>query len=372
MEYLNKILGQIKVDSRDLKVFLINFVVIFVMVFIQHLHIRLPSPLPSFSALVSPVSVDKIDPFEEVKSKLFQKDADFRLRRPQTLLPAAQAANPDWVGAGQEMERLSSYAVVDFDSGQVLLEKEMDRRVPPASLTKIMSAVVSLDLVSPDEQFPVTEAAQQLEPTTIGVVAGQKMNVGELLAASLITSANDAIQVIVDGIDQRYGQGTFVKAMNEKARFLGLANSYFANPQGFDSDSAYSSASDLVVLSHYALTKYPLIARIVKTDYQFLPASPSHKQFDLYNWNGLLGVYPGAFGIKIGNTGKAGYTTAVVAQRQGKKVLVVVLGAPGVLERDLSAARLLDQGFQKEWGLEPVNVNKRQLEEKYSTWRYFW
>src|SRR5690606_3687251 len=96
-----------------------------------------------------------------------------------------------------------------------------------------------------------------------------------------------------------------------------------------------------------------------------------HKQFDLYNWNGLLGVYPGASGVKIGNTGDAQKTTIVTAERNGKKLLVVVLGAPGVLERDMWAAELLDLGFEKQYGMAPINVTEEQLRAKYKTWKYW-
>jgi D-alanyl-D-alanine carboxypeptidase len=186
-----------------------------------------------------------------------------------------------------------------------------------------------------------------------------------------MTSANDAIQVIKEGVDQKYNADIFVRSMNENAQVLGLHDSHFANPQGFDSPDNYSSAADLATLSQYALSHYPLIDQIAKQDYVQLPANVDHKQFDLYNWNGLLDVYPGAEGIKIGNTGAAGYTTVVLANRENKKILVVVLGAPGVLERDLWASELLDLGYQQTMGLTAVDVTSDQLHEKYSTWKYW-
>lgn len=86
----------------------------------------------------------------------------------------------------------------------------------------------------------------------------------------------------------------------------------------------------MAVLSYYALKNYPLLAEIVKKDYVRLPANEYHKQFDLYNWQGLLGVYPNVFGLKIGNTDAAGTTTSIAAERDGKRILVVLLGAPDV------------------------------------------
>lgn len=274
-----------------------------------------------------------------------------------------------------EFNNAKAFIVVDFKTGSVIAEKVADKKLPVASLTKIMTATVALDLAKNEEVFEVSEKASKAMPTRIGVVPGEKMLLGELLYALLLTSANDAAAVIQEGIDKKYGGPYFVAAMNEKAEFLGLKNTNFTNPQGFDDDKNFSSASDLAVLTHYAITNYPLIAEIIKDDYRFLPADKNHKQFDLYNWNGLIGVYPGASGVKVGNTPNAGFTTVVLSTREGKdekkyKVMVVILGAPGVKERDLYAASLLDLGFESA-NIIPGNVNEISLKQKYSTWK-FW
>lgn len=263
-----------------------------------------------------------------------------------------------------------SYVVVDFDTGEILEEKNASKIVSIASLTKIMTAIVTLDLSYPTDIFKISEYASKIPPTKIGVVEGELMSVEELLKATLLTSANDAAQVIEEGIERKYKADIFEKAMNEKARFLGLTNSSFSNPQGFDSSKNYSTASDVAILSHYALTHYPLIAEIVKKEYEYLPSNKNHKQFDLYNWNGLINVYPNVYGVKIGNTDAAGRTTVVVSERDGKKVLVVLLGAPGILERDLWAGELLDRGFEK-LGLPKIELTPDMLVQKYSTWRYW-
>lgn len=248
------------------------------------------------------------------------------------------------------------------------MEKNSDKRLPVASLTKIMTAVVALDLATPEERFAVSQKAAATIPTKINVLPGEKISLDQLLHAALLASANDGVEVIREGIDQKYGDKVFVRAMNAKSKVLGLKNTSFANPQGFDNRNNYSSASDLAILSQYALTKYPEIAQIVQKDYEYVEANRDHQAFDLYNWNGLLGVYPGVYGLKIGNTGKAGYTTVVAAERSDHRILVVLLGTPGVLERDLWAAQSLDQGFTK-FGLDPVWVSEADLRAKYSTWQ---
>jgi len=178
------------------------------------------------------------------------------------------------------------------------------------------------------------------------------------------------VEVIREGVDHKYSDEVFIKAMNLKAEIIGLHNTHFQNPQGFDDKDNYSTVEDLAILSHYALNNYPLISQIVTKDYLFLNGNGNHKQFDLYNWNGLLGVYPGVFGVKIGNTEAAGTTTVVASERNGKKLLAVLLGTSDVLDRDLKAAKLLDAAFEKTLGLEPVSITAQQLQHKYASWKF--
>lgn len=287
----------------------------------------------------------------------------FSLRQSLSLIPKAQASAP--------FDGAPAYIAVDESNGQILAEKNADDSVSIASLTKIMSSLVALDLARPTDEITISQNAPTVVPTKIGVVPGQQMTVAELLHGMLMTSANDAAQAVADGIDAKYGKRIFVDAMNEKARFLGLTETHFANPQGFDDINNKSSAHDLAILSSYALLHYPLIAQIAQKDYIHLPETATHKQFDLYNWNGLLDVYPGANGLKIGNTGDAGYTTVVTANRDGHTILVVVLGAPGILQRDLWASQILDSVFSSDFGLPPANLTVAELEQKYSTWQYW-
>lgn len=316
----------------------------------------------SVTRWVSPVT-SKFNVMEMLKPRLEEKKHNFKLKKSLNLVPQSHASS--------SYDEASSYAVVDYESGEIISDKNINNKLPIASLTKIMTAVVALDLVSPDEKFYVTKKAANEIPTKIGVVPGQRMSLKELLHAILMTSANDAAEVVREGIDGKYQEGIFISAMNVKAKAIGLKNSHFDNPQGFDSPKNYSSSEDLVLLTHYALENYPLIAEIVRKDYEFLPRNSKHNQFDLYNWNGLIGVYPNTMGMKIGNTGQAGVTTAVVSEREGKKLIAVVLGAPGVMERDLWAADLLDAGYEQQYNLQPVAVTPEKLQQKYSTWKYW-
>lgn len=355
---MNKFTDNIRITNRGFITFLLGFSGAFIMVVINLLRIH---PFQIISPLVQPESRTQIE--KSVTNKLLKIKNTYHLKQTQNFIPKAQAEAP--------YDAASAYAVVDFDTGEVIESKNLNDRLEIASLTKVMTSIVALDLTNPEDKFTISQKAAKTIPTKIGVVTGQKMKLGELLPAALMTSANDAAQAISDGVNSEYGSQIFVDAMNDKAQALGLSNTHFANPQGFDSSTNYSTVGDLAILAHYALSNYPEIRTITSQGYKFLPATPDHKQFDLYNWNGLIGVYPGANGLKIGNTEEAGYTTIVTAKRNGKEFIVVLLGAPGVRERDLWASALLDYAFSAKANATPANITTAQLDAKYKTWQYW-
>ncbi len=348
---------------KFIKVFFMTFTSMFLIVALQHLGFRLPL-LQHFKMqinLVSPLP-EKNYFLDTVLPLLEQKKMQFELKNDTSLIPQSYAAGE------LDADTANAYTVIDLDTGLILFEKNGEKRFAVASLTKIMTALTALDLASPNEIFTIEKRATRAIPSVIGVTEGEKLTLTELLNGALLMSGNDAAEAIRDGIDAKYGELVFIRAMNEKAKFLGLVNSNFSNPQGFDYGNNHSSAHDMARLTQYALTQYPLINSIVKQDYLTIPSNANHKEFEMKNWNGLIGVYPGAQGVKIGFTESAGKTTIVVANRNGKNILVVLLGAPGILERDLWAAQLLDLGFQKSIGLEPVNITEEQLQIKYASW----
>ncbi|CAN5195235.1 hypothetical protein BH11PAT1_BH11PAT1_2310 [soil metagenome] len=315
----------------------------------------------SSSHLLSPMS--KPDVFDTVLPKLEMAKTTYVLTRDYALVPKSYASS--------EYDTASAYGVIDFDSGKIIQERHLASQLPIASLTKIMTAVVASDLLLSEDLLPVSKKSASVEPTRAGFLPGERLTRDELLRALLMTSANDAAEVLREGTDKKYGGEVFVRAMNAKAAFLGLSATHFENPQGYDETTHYSSVHDLAILTQYALSHYPLLQDIVKTDYLQMSATSTHKQYDLYNWNGLLDVYPETQGVKIGNTDAAQKTTVVISNRGGKKLLVIVLGAPGILERDEWAAALLDDGYQTTLGLKPIAVTEEMLRAKYATWKYW-
>lgn len=350
------------ISKSQLRIFIFSFLTIFIMVCLQYLGIRITTPS---GGLLFPIpqetEAQNFGAMEEVSQKLESKQNTF------TLYHEAQLVSSRYDTPQFDAE---AYAVVDLDTGEIITEHNAYEALPIASLTKIMTAVVALDLAESTDIFTVSEHSAEIIPTEIGVQPGEKMSRDELLSGLLLVSANDAAEVLKEGIDAKYNEPVFMKAMNEKARFLGLSNTSFANPQGFDDPENYSTVADLAILTHYALNNYPLIEELAKKQTGSLAENENHSAYNFYNWNGLLGVYPDAYGLKIGNTGDAGKTTIVTAKRSDKTLAAIVLGAPDVVKRDLWAAALLDLGYEKTLNLEPVEIKAEQLYSKYSTWVY--
>lgn len=344
----------------NMKTFLISLFITFIMASIPY--------MSRSQTWISPAPLKK-NILEEIKPKLEIKKNNFELNK--DFIDSGQSRFIPVVSAGSGFDGASAYALVDVQDGRVIAAKNLSQRLPMASLTKIMTAVVALDLSSSQEEFTVSQKAAAQVPTKVMLKRGEKHSLDHLLRHILISSANDSAQVIKEGIDEKYGEELFIKAMNQKAKILGLKNTKFTNPAGYDNQDHFSTVEDLSILSVYALSNYSIISDIVSHQFDDLTQGGQDMRFYLQNWNGLLGVYPGASGVKIGNTGKAGYTTIVASEREGKKLLAVLLGAPGVLERDLWTAELLDLGFNKTLGLAPVNITEEMMREKYGSWQYF-
>ncbi|HEX9096347.1 MAG TPA: D-alanyl-D-alanine carboxypeptidase family protein [Candidatus Dormibacteraeota bacterium] len=230
--------------------------------------------------------------------------------------------------------------VVDLTAGQILYQQNQGTRYPEASLTKMMTAMVAADLVPLDTVITVPEAATQVEPNHMGISTGEKLSVRELLEGMLLDSGNDAAEAIAMRIVDR---PKFIDFMNQKAAALHLRATHFTNPSGLDDTDHYSSAYDLAVVGATLLADYPDLRAIVGSKQVSIYATPQHKAFDPINIDRLLWTYPGAIGIKPGYTGAAGYCLAAAATRNGRTILVVVLGST---QHFTDAATLLDFGFR--------------------------
>ncbi len=229
-----------------------------------------------------------------------------------------------------------SAAVVADDCDELLYAKDANRRLPPASITKVMTAIVASEASSPDDMVDVNiDGFFAGDSTVMGLETGMRLSMRDLLYGLLLPSGNDAAVAIARYIAG--GVPSFVNRMNAKVRELGLQDTQFTNPHGLDAAGHYSSAYDMVMIGRYAM-KDPLIAEIVKTkQYTANWSGP-----ELWNGNLLLWLYPDADGIKIGWTEKAGQTLMATAQRDGHRVYLALFGSQ---DRYTDAIRLFDWAF---------------------------
>jgi D-alanyl-D-alanine carboxypeptidase (penicillin-binding protein 5/6) len=229
--------------------------------------------------------------------------------------------------------------VVDLTAGQVLYEQGATTHYAEASLAKLVTAMVAVDLAPLDTPITVSLAATRVEPNHMGLSAEEQLTERELLEGMLLNSGNDAAEAIASGIVDR---AHFVDFMNQKAAALHLRGTHFTNPSGLDEPNNYSTASDLATVSATLLADYSDLSTIVGWKDVSIPATARHKAFNPSNINRLLWTYSGAIGLKPGYTDAAGYCLAAAASRQGRTILVIVLGSS---QHFSDAASLLDYGF---------------------------
>ena len=256
---------------------------------------------------------------------------------------------PAVMPAGAPPMRAHTGILVDLDTGEILWARQPHLGVPPASLTKVLTALVALENLSPGQQVTVTADAlgQSSDDTLMGLKAGQTLTVEELLDGMLLPSGDDAASAIAA---DTVGTPRFVAAMNAQVAELGLHNSLFSATAGLDDPHLYASAYDMAVITAFTYDQFPLFDEIVDTRSIQLPADAGHPAFHLRNFDGLLEDYPAAVGIKPGWTGDAGACLIGMAVRGGHRLLAVLMNAnyPARLE-----SRLFDWGFQLE-GLAPL------------------
>lgn len=223
--------------------------------------------------------------------------------------------------------------------GRILWEKDADRPLPPASLTKLMTALLVHERGGLDEVATVSDAAAAETGSRLGLKAGDKLRVRDLLAAALIHSANDACHALADWLAG--DQARFVKLMNRRAAELGLKHTRYANACGHDQPGHRASARDLARLAANAM-QVPAIAQLVALPNHEVATTDGRRHFQLTNKNALIGRYEGVIGIKSGFTARAGKCLIAAAQRDGRHVLLVMLNAGN---RWWDASDTLDRAF---------------------------
>jgi D-alanyl-D-alanine carboxypeptidase (penicillin-binding protein 5/6) len=219
-----------------------------------------------------------------------------------------------------------SVLVYDLTTNKVLFEKNPDTRLPMASLTKIMTAIISMENKKTNDTYSVT-GSDLVGEDSMGLVAGEKLSLNELLYGLMLPSGNDAAETLATNYPNG-GREAFIKAMNNKARALGLTNTQFTNPSGLQGDGKqYTTAYDLLVITRYALKDYPIFREIVSTPEYQIEETSTHNAHYLINETNLLTTYPGVKGVKTGYTPEAGLCLITYLEYDNHKIIAIILNS---------------------------------------------
>jgi D-alanyl-D-alanine carboxypeptidase len=243
---------------------------------------------------------------------------------------------------GAASAHATPYLVVDADSDQVLMENEATAPWYPASLTKLMTVYVALDAVRSgkltlDTPLIMSTRAARMPPSKMGFRPGTEVTLDNALKMLMVKSPNDVAVMVAEGVSGSVE--AFADDMNADAQRLGLRESHFVNPNGLHNPDHVSSARDMAIIARALLREFPDHADLFS-----IGALQLGRQY-IPNHNGLLGRYPGADGMKTGFTCPAGFNVVASANHSGRRLIVVVLGAPTARVRNQEAADLFDRGF---------------------------
>lgn len=260
------------------------------------------SPLPDFLSLLTNNQVSTLNLW--LPSMGLFKNKDEKLIAPEISAKAA--------------------LVYDLTSNKTLFTKDAKKRLPIASLTKIMTAIISIENAKEGNTYIVSKE-DLVGEDSMGLSEGEALSLEELLYGLILLSGNDAGETLAN--NYLGGRKNFIKAMDNKAKSLGLLDTHFTNPTGLEGDgSQYSTAYDLLVIVKFAM-QFPLFQRVASTFNYYIPKTPTHKEFFLENETNLLTSYPGVRGIKTGYTPEAGLTLVTYLEYDKRKIIGVILGS---------------------------------------------
>lgn len=282
----------------------------------------------------------------QIKSPLFLLFAVFTLCLPafaNPIIPVpTQPQQPTYTPGAPNIQG-TGYILMDATSGKVLAEKDSNVRMPPASLTKLMSlyiisSAVKSGQIKLTDPVLISTKAWKTEGSRMFVKAGSEVPVNELLQGIIVASGNDATVAMAEHVAGT--EEAFTSMMNQQARILGMHNSHFMDSTGLPNPDHYSTAHDLAILTQAYIKTFP-------EDYSYY----SEKWFTYNgikqpNRNRLLWRYQYADGLKTGHTNEAGYCLVASAKKDGMRLISVVLGEPNDMARTEDSMRLLTYGFR--------------------------
>lgn len=255
--------------------------------------------------------------------------------------------NPFSVFASDLVQNSESAILIEANTGKIIFEKEKDKRVSVASMTKMVAQIIILEEIEKkkikwDDVVTASRNASGMGGSQIYLEEGEKMTVRDLMKGISVASANDATVAMAE-----YISGTeekFVDRMNKKVKELGLENTNFMNCTGLDEDKHYSSAYDMAIIARELVINHPQIFEF-SSIYEDYLREDSKNKFWLVNTNKLINFYSGADGLKTGHTDEAGYCLAATAKRNNLRLIGIILGEKNSKVRNNEMVDLLDYGF---------------------------
>jgi len=269
--------------------------------------------------------------------------------KPTAAKPAVATAKPKPAPAtppaGAAVDTPARYALIlEADTGTVLLDKNAEQRMPPASMSKIMTAYVIFGMlkqgrITLGDELPVSERAWKLGGSKMFVGIGARIKIDDLLKGMLIQSGNDACLVLSEGLAG--SEAAFVDLMNQKAKEIGLANSHFANTTGLPDPNEWMTARDLVTLAQRIIKDFP------EYYHYFSEKDFNFNNVDQGNRNPLLYKDMGADGLKTGHTDESGYSLTASVVRGERRIILVVSGLASMKDRASESERLIEWAFRE-------------------------
>ncbi|WP_164218165.1 D-alanyl-D-alanine carboxypeptidase family protein [Virgibacillus sp. YIM 98842] len=264
-----------------------------------------------------------------MNTAIFAEEAEKNGQEPLNLAPEAESA-----------------ILMERDTGEILFDKNAEEKLPPASMTKVMTLLLIMEQLENgnltyEETVRVSERAASMGGSQIFLEEGEEMTVEDLLKGVAIASGNDASVALAERISG--SEDAFVKKMNEKVKELGLKNTKFQNATGLPADDHYSTSYDMAMIAK-ELLKYESITEYTSIYEDYLRKGEEN-EFWLVNTNKLVKFYPGVDGLKTGFTNEAKYCLTATAEKNDMRVITVVMGAETTKERNAAISQMLDYAF---------------------------
>lgn len=267
---------------------------------------------------------------------------------------------PNQLVTSNKIDTKAKHAIlVDVATGSILYEKNSDQTMPPSSMTKIMTIYMVFKklkegIITMEDTLLVSEKAWRLGGSKMFVGLGERIKVSDLLRGAIVSSGNDAVQVLAEGLAS--SDEDFVREMNEEAKKMGANNTNFKNPSGYPEDGHYSTAKDIAIISLRIMKDFP------EQYHMFKEIDFTYNGIKQGNRNPLLYMDIGADGIKTGHAEAAGYGVSASAVQNGQRLLLVIHGLDNAKDRATESERLLRYGF-REFSMLPLFKKNTVIDE---------